>query len=145
MRRLTLDASVMLKWYLRTPDEADLDEADALLGQLQQDDVTLVQPPHTLLEVAAVLARKRCDSLDVDLPELMAVLAPAETPEIDQILPRGVELCAQLDHHLFDTLYHAAALETGATLVTADERYYAKAARLGNVVLLRDLLRVARP
>ena len=43
-----------------------------------------------------------------------------------------------LDHHLFDTLYHAVALEEGATLVTADETYYGKAKDLGGVGLLAD-------
>lgn len=43
------------------------------------------------------------------------------------------------DQHLFDTLYHAVALETeGAVLVTADERYYSKARRVGGVRLLRE-------
>ncbi len=44
-----------------------------------------------------------------------------------------------LDRHLFDTLYHAVALEEGATLVTADEVHFAKARRLGNIELLADL------
>ena len=36
---------------------------------------------------------------------------------------RAIELAQQLDHHLFDTLFHAVALSvTGATLVTADHR-----------------------
>jgi predicted nucleic acid-binding protein len=43
-----------------------------------------------------------------------------------------------LRQHLFDTLYHAVALETGATLVTADERYYETARGEGNITLLSD-------
>jgi len=41
-------------------------------------------------------------------------------------------------HHLFDTLYHAVALEEGATLVTADAAYFAKAKDLGGIELLAD-------
>ena len=51
---------------------------------------------------------------------------------------RGAELSIQLKQHLFDTLYHAVALEEGATLVTADEAYFAKAKDLGNITRLSD-------
>jgi predicted nucleic acid-binding protein len=37
---------------------------------------------------------------------------------------RAVEIAVALNHHLFDTLYHAVALEEGATLVTADEAFH---------------------
>ncbi len=37
---------------------------------------------------------------------------------------------------MFDTLYHAVALERDATLVTADLRYARKAERLGHLVAL---------
>ena len=47
------------------------------------------------------------------------------------------ELARALGQHVFDTLYHAVALLTpGAMLVTADERYYRKAAAYGSIVLL---------
>src|SRR5208282_1664295 len=46
--------------------------------------------------------------------------------------------------HLFDTLYHAIALEhAGATLVTADRRYREKAENYGNIVALRDWVKTA--
>lgn len=45
----------------------------------------------------------------------------------------------QLDHHLFDTLYHAVALSIpGAVLVTADHRYFARAQPLGQIAWLAD-------
>jgi predicted nucleic acid-binding protein len=43
-----------------------------------------------------------------------------------------------LNHHLFDALYHAVALEVGATLVTADEVYFNKAKELGGLQRLGD-------
>jgi predicted nucleic acid-binding protein len=51
-------------------------------------------------------------------------------------LKRAAGLSISLNHHLFDTLYHAVALEEGATLVTADETYFAKAGYLGGMMLL---------
>jgi predicted nucleic acid-binding protein len=51
---------------------------------------------------------------------------------------RAAELSATLKHHLFDTLYHAVALEEGATLITADETYFNKAKSVGGIVQLAD-------
>ncbi|MER9328110.1 VapC toxin family PIN domain ribonuclease [Mesorhizobium sp. M0488] len=39
---------------------------------------------------------------------------------------------------LFDSIYHAMAIERGATFVTADQRHFAKASQFGSVVLLKD-------
>ena len=53
--------------------------------------------------------------------------------------PRAIELACQLNHHLFDTLYHALALSLpGAVLVTADRRYFDKAQHLGQIAWLPD-------
>ena len=137
MRLLTLDASVILKWYLRTPDEHDLPQAAAILVGLRSGSLALAQPPHTLLELAAVLVRERPQSVTSDLAEIAAVLDDA-TLSASRVLPRALQIAAALEHHLFDTLYHAAALESSATLVTADYRYHGKAAHLGHIVLLEE-------
>jgi predicted nucleic acid-binding protein len=55
-----------------------------------------------------------------------------------RVLSRAADLTIAYNQHLFDTLYHAVALETGATLVTADDRYFAKARGEGGVVMLSD-------
>ena len=48
-------------------------------------------------------------------------------------------LSCDLNHHLFDTLYHAVALNLDrAVLVTADKHYYDKAQRYGSISLLTD-------
>jgi len=52
---------------------------------------------------------------------------------------RATILALETTHHLFDTLYHAVALELeDALLVTADERYHGKAERYGTIRALRD-------
>ena len=51
----------------------------------------------------------------------------------------GSDLANGLNHHLFDTLYHAVALcEPDANLITADERYFLKASHKGKITLLRE-------
>jgi len=48
-------------------------------------------------------------------------------------------LAVELNHHLFDTLYHAVALQFPDTLfVTADTQYFRKAAKLGHIIELKD-------
>lgn len=48
-------------------------------------------------------------------------------------------LATDLDHHLFDTLYHAVALDVaGAILVTADNRYLRKAKQVGRICALHE-------
>ncbi|MEX2535948.1 MAG: hypothetical protein WD273_10185 [Trueperaceae bacterium] len=46
----------------------------------------------------------------------------------------------RLNHHLFDTLYHAVTLSSPEIrLVTADERYYKKAALEGQIIRLSEI------
>ena len=55
--------------------------------------------------------------------------------EVD-VYRQAAAFAQELDHHLFETLYHAVAVETGAVLVTADERYWRKARHLTGIVTL---------
>ena len=97
----------------------------------------MVQPPHFLAEVAAVLAREQPDTTDEDLLYLRSI--EWEVAEWPWIYATAMELSRQLRHHLFDTLYHATALHgEGATMVTSDQTYYGKAHGRGRIVLLRD-------
>jgi predicted nucleic acid-binding protein len=77
---------------------------------------------------------------DVDM------LAGLELPTTDDqaVLRRSTHLSIEINHHLFDTLYHAVTLEhEDALLVTADERYYRKAERYGTIAALSDWPAVA--
>jgi hypothetical protein len=64
-----------------------------------------------------------------------------ELPVLDepQLYVEACTLAARLDHHVFDTLYHAVTrCEPDVVCVTADEVYYRKARGVGGLVLLRD-------
>jgi predicted nucleic acid-binding protein len=136
---LVLDASVALKWFFQDREnEAHSRQALAILRALDAGRVHLREPPHFLAEMAAVLAREKPQGALDDLANLQA-LDWQVTAEPD-IHATAVEISVRLDHHLFDTLYHATALhELGAVLVTADERYYRKAEAIGQVTLLSGL------
>jgi predicted nucleic acid-binding protein len=69
------------------------------------------------------------------------MLAALEFPTTDNpnVIRRATRLAIETNRHLFDTLYHAVALEhEDALLLTADDRYYKKAERYGSIASLRD-------
>ena len=138
---VALDASVALKWFFRA-DEADVDAALGLLRQVADGQVRLLQPPHFLAEMSAVLAREAPAIVAEALRDLLDLeMQRIETPAV---YARAVELSVRLGHHLFDTLYHAVALESPeALLVTADERYWRRARSVGRIVRLADFGRAA--
>jgi len=131
--RVVVDASVVVKWVLPDSErEAPTDEALALLQGIRAGNFEPLQPPHWLAEVAAVLARLRPEIAEttLDMLDAMELRIAADTA----IYRRAIRLAAELDHHLFDTLYHAVALERDALLITADAHYQRKALHLGAVV-----------
>ena len=138
---LVVDASVALKWFLgEREDESHAGEATAILRSIDAGRARMVQPPHFLAEVAAVLAREQPVTACEDLLLLQAI--EWEVSERPEIHAAAVELSIRLRHHVFDTLYHATALHgDDATLVTADETYYRKAHAQGRIVRLRDFSR----
>lgn len=105
------DASVALKWFFRTrTDEADVDQALRLLAGVGEGQISLLQPPHFVAEVAAVLARESPRTASTDLRDLLAIEMRTEADAATY--HRALDLAKRHKHHLFDTLYHALALCT---------------------------------
>ncbi len=135
--KAVVDASVIVKWVLPASEaEGDLEPALELLEAIKEGKVILLQPPHWLAEVAAVVTRLAPEAADPALDLLDALEFPV-THELS-IFKRASRIASELKHHLFDTLYHAVALEHGCTLVTADDTYFRKSRRLGGIVRLTD-------
>jgi len=135
---VVLDASVVVKWIFTDRDrESHSLQALRILELIRASHLSVVQPPHWLAEVASVIAR-----LEPKLAhQAVSLLYALEFPIVDRIevYEKACDLAAVMGQHVFDTLYHAVALEEpGATLVTADERYYRKASTAGRIVRLRD-------
>ncbi len=137
------DASVIVKWLLPEKERgSDSDLALSLLASVREGALALLQPPHWLAEVAAVLTRISPQTAEADVADLFAMQLPVS--DTAEVFLTGCRLARTLDHHLFDTLYHAVALETqGALLVTADARYFRKASGQGAIAMLADLPRTS--
>lgn len=138
MAAWVVDASVVLKWLLADPErEPDTAQATALLEAIAGGQESILQPPHWLAEVAAVLARLSPETAEEDVARLRAM----DWPVADdiEVWSRAVRLSIVSKQHVFDTLYHAVALEhDSAVLVTAEDKYRQPAEKIGRVIALRD-------
>jgi predicted nucleic acid-binding protein len=134
---LVVDASVIVKWFFRDPAiEEHAEHALFVLQSVRAGAVEILQPPHWLAEVAAVIARLEPGLAD----EAMDVLDAMELPVAADVAvyKRATSLSAALRQHVFDTLYHAVALEHGAELISADRRYCRVAKHLGRITYLSN-------
>lgn len=131
--KVTIDASVIIKWFI--PDNEDhTDKALTLFKQVEKADITIIQPLHWQAETVAVLTRLRPEITD----KAIILLDALELPVLDnmEVYQQASQLGKDLNHHLFDTLYHAVALLSDAVFMTDDRKYYSKAQTKGNIQLL---------
>ena len=135
-----VDASVAVKWFAEGDwalREDDIEPALEILKASTRGTLDFYQPPHFLAEVAAVVSRLAPDQAQQYIDNLAQLTITWAAPTV--AYSRAIELARQLDHHLFDTLYHAVALSVpGAVLLTADRRYFDKAKHLGQIAWLAD-------
>lgn len=135
-----VDASVAVKWFAEGDwalREDNIEPALEILKASARGTLDFYQPPHFLAEVAAVVTRLKPDSALHYIDNLAALDITWATPTV--AYTRAIDLACQLNHHLFDTLYHAVALSLpNAVLVTADRRYFEKAKHLGQIAWLAD-------
>jgi len=141
-RRVTLDASVALRWSL--PDETDRAGALRLRESLLSGDLDPIEPAHFLLEVAAGLVRAhRAGRLPAD--ECREALRALEAISIDTTDPSAVatdalELALIGGLRVADAGYAVCAHRASTTLVTADQRLARVATAAGiSVITLSDL------
>ena len=139
---LVVDASVALKWFFQDrDDEADVDAALAVLRAVADGSVKLIQPPHFMAEMTAVLAREAPASASANIEDLRAL--DFAVCDANRLYPLAADLAMKFKHHAFDTLYHAAALLTpDAVMVTADQTYFKKAKSLGRIKLMSTFNKV---
>lgn len=140
MTTVVLDASVIIKWvFADRAEEPHSFQALQILQLINESRLGVVQPPHWLAEAAAVIARLDPGRARQAVSLLYALELPVMTDV--EVYQKACDLSASLAQHVFDTLYHAVALhESGAMLVTADERYYRKAHRIGRIAMLKDFI-----
>jgi predicted nucleic acid-binding protein len=130
------DASVLLKWVLRSDDEGDRDRALDLKAAWLAGSCQIVVPTLWAFEVGNVLGLKQARTADA----LLRALMDLQMPEVAPASYTTQIFRLMLDHNVtcYDAAYHALAVLRGGTMLTADRRYVRKAARAGHLRLLED-------
>ena len=130
------DASVLLKWVLSSPDEADASQALALRTAWLEGRCQLLVPSVWAYEVGNILGLKA----PAQARALLSLLFELEIEEVParQTAGDALALMGRRGVTFYDAVYHAAALARKGCLVTADARYLARTAAEGHAVLLRD-------
>ncbi len=134
---LVPDASVILKWVLKT-DEDHTDKALALLSSWVAGESEILLPSLWVYEVGNIVGRKSVEKSG----EIMTLLLEYRFPEA-KIDAAHIDACLDLMRRhavtFYDAAYHAVALKSGGTFVTADEAYVRRTGKSGHVVSLKDL------
>lgn len=126
MKRIVIDASVALKWYLS--DEEHVNRALALLEEHATDRITLIAPALLEFEVAnsLVIAKRRGRVADDDLLKALegfTGLGIGLYP-ITPILQKILLYCDRYNISAYDATYIALADENKTYVVTADKRLF---------------------
>lgn len=130
------DASVLLKWVLRSDDEQDADRALSLKSAWLTDACELVVPSLSMFEVGNIVGMKQPDDAEALLGTMIDIQIP-EAPLRDYLV-RSFELMRDYKVTFYDAAYHSLAIERGGTMVTADAAYVRKTSKSGHVMLLRE-------
>ncbi len=126
MKVVVLDASVAVKWFLSPKDERLTDEALALYREFLQQKISFLVPDIFWAEVGSAFwkAVRLGRFQKASAQEAIAALAQCELPtfSIASLLERAFLIATTFDRSVYDALYVALAVQSGAELITADER-----------------------
>lgn len=134
---LVPDASVILKWVLPPQEEPFAAEAQALLDAFVAGEVPLLVPGLWYYEVGNTLTRR----FPAEAAEMLSALRGLALPEAEaspDLEETAVRLVVGNGITFYDAIYHALAIVTGGTFVTADQRYYERTHEAGSIAMLGD-------
>ena len=134
---LVPDASVLLKWALKGPEESDADCAARIFEGWTEGRIDIVLPKLWAYEVGSVLGVKN----PAHAEELMEIFIGYSFPEVDlspTISRMTYSLVRKCRVSFHDAVYHAVALTREGILITADANYHRRAAGIGQILLLRN-------
>ena len=123
--RLTVDASVVVKWFV---PEVLADEARLLLEyphEFQAPDILLAEFGNTIWKK---FRRGEVSFLRPYMDELLELDEVIDLHPVGEQVTRAVQIAGELEHPVYDCLYLACAEATGSPVVTADRRLANKAA-----------------
>ena len=118
--KLTVDASVVVKWFVQEPffEEARLLLAHRL--RLHAPDILLAEFANTIWKKAR---QNEISDTRPYLDELQNLAEIVSLCPINALIARAAEVAQELDHPVYDCLYLACAEATESVLVTADRKF----------------------
>jgi predicted nucleic acid-binding protein len=126
VKAFVLDASVAVKWFLSSKFEPHSDEALALYEKYLRSEIRFIVPDIFWAEVANAFWRAiRLGRLQKSSAQkALAALAKCEFPTVGvaDLLDGAFQIAITFDRSVYDALYVALAVQSGADLITADER-----------------------
>ena len=130
------DASVLLKWVLKSDDEPETDRALRLKAAWLADACQMLVPALWLYEVGNVVGLKQPD----DALELMTAMTSLGLPEAapSVFMTGALRLMKDRRVTFYDAAYHATALAQDGVFVTADAAYLRRVRAEGGIVHLAD-------
>ena len=123
--KLTVDASIVAKWFLTEPQS---DEARQLLApriRLHAPDVLLVEYANTIWKK---VHRREIPDPQPYIGELASLSEVVTLHRSGDLVDHAVRIAVELDHPVYDCLYLACADATSSVLITADHRFAKKVA-----------------
>jgi predicted nucleic acid-binding protein len=122
MSDAVIDSSVVAKWVL---PEADSPQAQRVLADVSASGGRLILLDLVLPEVTNAIWKRLHRGL-ITMPEARAFLdvllrMPVEIQPAAPLLPSALEIAAQSDRTIYDSLFVALAHSVGVKGVTADE------------------------
>ena len=133
-----VDTSVVLKWFV-SEDEPDLEVARALRDDHVGGRCLLCAPDFMLLELANSLKAGR----KFNASEIGVVLRALRNLRLEVVrwetLSHAVAIASGYRTAVYDSYFLARAIESGSTLVSADDVFLRRIGPHPNAVLLREL------
>ena len=131
------DASVLLKWAFRSPDESDKDNAIAFLNAWLDGKVDIILPKLWSFEVGNVLMLKNID-MAIEIMEIFMGYNFMEYDMTIELCKETFKLMQKYKVTFYDAVYHAVAILHKGILLTADESYWKKVRDAKHIVRLKD-------
>lgn len=133
---LIIDASIVIK--LIAKEKGEEENIAHLQGEIRDGMVSILILPLVYWEVANWAAR----TMPNDATHIMSQLLLYRFHEVGFSLAiAGIAMDIMKKHphtSFYDASYHALALKTGGTFLTADKKYYEQTKKWGNIRLLKD-------
>ena len=126
--KLTVDASIVAKWFLTEPQS---DEARQLLAPRLRRHAPDVLPVEYANTIWKKVHRREIPDAQPYLEGLASLPDAVTLHDSGDLLDKALRIAVEMDHPVYDCLYLACADATSSVLVTADQRFAKKAAGTG--------------